>query len=329
MDSGALPMKNFLQRAALALLLAACPLARAHVLTDAERSAPSFGWHFEPWVVVMMTVSATAYIAGYFRLQRRSGLGGRRTPAGPVSGARRVWLAAFAGGWITLIAALMSPLDTLSDALFSVHMVQHESLMLIAAPLLVLGRPLAVWIWALPRAARLWVGRTVHTRAVAGTWRMLTAPLVAWLLHAAALWAWHAPSLFEAALAHSVVHTLQHASFLATALLFWWAVLGDSARRQSGGHAMLSLFTTMVHTSALGALITLAPGLWYPSYIETCSALGVDPLHDQQLGGLIMWVPGAAAYLFGGLVVASRWLGHDDPSPVFTRRPGRVKDGVQ
>lgn len=316
-------MKTLAERAALTLLLTGCPLARAHVLSDAERSAPSFGWSFEAWVIALMAVSALAYVAGYIRLQRRGGRLGRAARA------RRLWLAAFVAGWATLVIALMSPLDTLSGALFSAHMVQHESMMLIAAPLCVLGRPLGVWIWALPRAARLQVARAVRTPAVAHAWRPAFAPLTAWLLHAAALWAWHAPTLFEAALAHPFIHTLQHASFLVSALLFWWTVFGDGARRQSGGHAMLSLFTTMVHTSALGALITLSPGLWYPSYVETCSALGVDPLQDQQLGGLIMWVPGAAAYLAGGLVVAARWLARGDRSPLFTRRAASVKDAAQ
>ena len=319
-------MKMRFEYRAFALLVTASPLAGAHVLTDAERSAPSFGWSFEPWVVALMAVSAAAYMAGYIRLQRR---GGRSGQGGRGTRARRLRLAAFLGGWGALIVALISPLDTLSGALFSAHMVQHESMMLIAAPLCVLGRPLGVWIWAWPRAARLGIGRVVRTSCVAGAWRTLSAPLTAWLLHAAALWAWHAPILFEAALADPFVHTLQHASFLLSALLFWWTVFGDGARRQAGGHAMLSLFTTMVHTSALGALIALSPGLWYPSYVETCSALGIDPLHDQQLGGLIMWVPGAAAYLVGGLVVASRWLARSDRSPGFTGRPVSVKDGMQ
>jgi putative membrane protein len=188
----------------------------------------------------------------------------------------------------------------------------------------VAGRPLGVWIWALPRPARLWVGGIVRARAFARAWRFLTAPLVAWLLHALALWAWHAPGLFEAALAHPWVHTLQHASFLLTALIFWWTVTGEGARRSTSGHAMLSLFTTMVHTSALGALITLSPELWYPSYVEPCSALGIDPLHDQQLGGLIMWVPGAAAYLAGGLLVAGRWLTRADRQPAYRHEAPRA-----
>ncbi len=142
---------------------------------------------------------------------------------------------------------------------------------------------------------------------------------------AAALWAWHLPMLFEAALVHPALHTLQHACFLLTALLFWWGILETrtpGAARAGSAHAMFSLFTTMVHTSALGALLTLAPGLWYPFYIEPCSLLGMDPLKDQQLGGLIMfimWVPAALAYLLAALAVAARWLarGQNETVPVI------------
>jgi cytochrome c oxidase assembly factor CtaG len=283
-----------------ALIVIHSRIAGAHVLSDAERSAPTFGWSFDGWVVALLFASALAYAIGYVRLRRRGSQHSRST---------RAWHAsAFAGGMAALVFALCSPLDTLSAALFSAHMVQHETMMLIAAPLLVLGRPLGVWIWALPRKARQCVGRAVRASAFARAWRGLTAPLAGWILHAAALWGWHAPAMFEAALAHSWVHTLQHASFLLTALIFWWTVFGDGASRQSGGHAMLSVFTTMVHTSALGALISLAPGLWYPSYVEPTSALGIDPLHDQQAGGLIMWVPAAVVYLIGGLAIAGRWL---------------------
>ncbi|MCC8392279.1 cytochrome c oxidase assembly protein [Paraburkholderia sp. MMS20-SJTR3] len=313
----------------------ACPGALAHGLSDNERSAPafaqSFAWSVEPWIVALLALSVAAYSIGYLRLRRRSrGRGAASGPAnGPSSGlrssARNRQMLAFIAGCGTLAIALLSPLDTLSGALFSAHMVQHEALMLIAAPLCVAGRPLAVWLWALPRRARLALGALVRARGFARAWRWLSAPLVAWLLHAAALWAWHAPALFEAALAHRGVHALQHASFLLSALLFWWTVTGDGARRGNGGHAMLSLFTTMVHTSALGALTTLAPGLWYPSYVESCSALGIDPLHDQQLGGLIMWVPGALAYLAGALLVAARWLSRAERRPAFMREAARAQ----
>ncbi|MGT2477174.1 cytochrome c oxidase assembly protein [Paraburkholderia terrae] len=299
-------------------------VAIAHVLSASDPVVPSFGWTAAPWVLALMMASLVAYGIGYVRLRSRG------SPHAHSARVRATHLAAFAGGWLGLALALFSPLDPLGSALFSAHMVQHESMMLIAAPLLVIGRPLGVWIWALPKRARLRLGWLVRTRAFSRFWRALSLPLVAWLLHAMALWAWHAPALFQAALVHQWVHSLQHASFLLTALLFWWTVAGDGARRQTDGHAMLSLFTTMVHTGALGALITLAPGLWYPLYVEPCSALGVDPLHDQQLGGLIMWVPAATAYLVGGLAIAARWLTRRNVPMLTTRHAVIVpRDGTR
>ena len=282
---------------------------KAHVLSAAERSAPPvLRWTFEPWVVALLIVSLALYVAGYRRLRARSKRGRE---------VRARQLGAFVLGWLMLVAALDSPLDALSAALFSAHMVQHELMMIVAAPLLVLSRPLAVWLWAFPPAARHRIAAAVRTPPLRALWRTLCAPAVAWMLHAAALWAWHMPRLFEAALASSAIHTLQHASFLLSALLFWWVVFGEGTRRDQSGYAMLSLFTTMVHTGALGALLTLAPGLWYPAYIEPTSALGFDPLQDQQLGGLVMWVPGGLAYLIAALATGARWLMHRAPATLM------------
>jgi putative membrane protein len=193
------------------------------------------------------------------------------------------------------------------QSLFSAHMVQHEVLMVVAAPLLVIGRPLAVWVWGLPAAWRQPAARATRLPAVRGLWTFLTYAPAAWALHGIVLWAWHLPALFEAALRNPWVHTAQHLSFFFTALLFWWAPLGS--RSQTGrGASMLYLFTTMVHTGALGALLTLSPTIWYPAYGPTAAALGVDPLEDQQLGGLVMWVPAGLAYLFAGIACAASAL---------------------
>lgn len=294
--------------------LLACADAHAHVAAEAGGAAvvSPLAWTFEPWIIIVLTASIVLYLCGYMRLRKRSTHGRwERT--------RR--LCAFIAGWLTLVVALISPLHALSEWLFSAHMLQHELFMLVAAPLLVIGRPLAVWLWACPAGARLRIGAATRSRWIALPWRWLTLPVVAWLLHAAALWVWHAPRFFEAALARPGIHTLQHASFLASALLFWWTVFGrvSDARGASNAHAMLSLFTTMVHTGALGALLTLAPDVWYPSCIETTRALGFDPLQDQQLGGLVMWVPGGLAYLIGGLLVGARWLMRRPPSRVDDR----------
>jgi cytochrome c oxidase assembly factor CtaG len=125
-------------------------------------------------------------------------------------------------------------------------------------------------------------------------------------VHALALWLWHVPALFEAALTHPSVHVLQHSSFLGSALLFWGSVFGRAPRR-AGAVALASLFTTMVHTGALGALLTFSPTVWYPHYAQG-AVLGLGALEDQQLGGLIMWVPAGGAYLAAALAILAGWL---------------------
>jgi putative membrane protein len=118
------------------------------------------------------------------------------------------------------------------------------------------------------------------------------------------LWGWHLPVAFEAALHDAWIHDLQHASFLASALLFWWVLF---ARRTRGGDgpAVLYLFTTMVHTGALGALLTFSPTAWYGAY---AGGFGLSALEDQQLGGLVMWIPGGTVYLAAGVHLLGRWL---------------------
>jgi putative membrane protein len=237
--------------------------------------------------------------------------------AGRDRGVQRSRAAAFAAGWLVLVVALVSPLDALGGLLFSGHMVQHELLMVLAAPLLVLGRPLGVWAWGLPQRWRPWAGRCAAIAPVAWLWRLLTHPPTAWALHGLALWAWHVPVAFQAALASDALHSLQHASFLFTALLFWWGPLGRAAR-QDAGASLLYLFTTMVHTGALGALLTLSPTLWYPAYAGSTAAFGLDPLEDQQIGGLIMWIPAGLAYLAAGIAVLAGSLREVDAARRWT-----------
>lgn len=267
----------------------------------ADGDASWLAWSFEPWVVIPMMIAIALYIAGVARIWRHAGTG---------RGISTAQAMAFAGGQVALIGALVSPLDAMGTHLFSAHMIQHEVLMLIAAPLLVLSKPLAAWSWAFPRGSRHQLPDFTHRRAVRGPWRALTHPLSAWVVHAVALWIWHLPGLFGLALRHDGWHTLQHASFLITALLFWWATIGGGdARSSQRSTALLSLFTTMIHTGALGALLTFAPRPWYSEYVATTRAFGLDPLEDQQLGGLVMWIPGGIAYIVAALAIVGQWLG--------------------
>lgn len=256
---------------------------------------PEVSWTFEPWVVACLLLAAVLYARGAWALWRKAGLGRGLTLA---------QACAFTAGWLTLSVALVSPIDALGGTLFSAHMVQHELLMVIAAPLFVSARPLETWTWGLPSSWRRGAGRIGHWPPLRHFWSALTAPASAWALHAAALWIWHIPIFFDAALRSENLHTLQHMSFLASALLLWWAVLGRVGERRPGLAIALS-FTTMLHTGALGALLTFSPSAWYRGYHHT-ETFGLTVLQDQQLGGLIMWVPGGVAYLAAGLVLVFR-----------------------
>jgi cytochrome c oxidase assembly factor CtaG len=141
--------------------------------------------------------------------------------------------------------------------------------------------------------------------ALHGLWDVLGTPVGAWTFHALALWIWHLPALFVAAQASLPLHCLQHVCFFASALGFWWVAFGGMARATNAA-SIASLFTTMLHTSALGALLTFAPTPWYAHAGPL--AFGLSPLEDQQLGGLVMWVPGGFAYMVAGLAIVGAWL---------------------
>ena len=291
-----MPLKARNARRLVLAACAVCPALAAHAHALEGEAHAALPWSFEPWVLACLGLSAVWYAAGVVRLWRHAGRG-RGIGVFPV--------VSFAAGWLALAAALVSPIDALGDDLFSAHMVQHEMLMIVAAPLLVVGRPLAAWAWGLPRGWRVAIGAFFHHPAWRRPWQVITAPVAAWALHAAALWGWHLPVLFDAALANEAVHALQHAAFLFTALLFWWSLV-EADRRGRHGVALLSLFTTFAHTGVLGALLTLASVPFYAPYFGTTSVHGLTPLEDQQLGGLVMWIPSGLVYLVCGLVLAAR-----------------------
>jgi putative membrane protein len=180
-------------------------------------------------------------------------------------------------------------------------MAEHELMMLAAAPLLVLARPLAIMLWAFPAAARRALGAASKSAPIAVAWKGLTDPAVATLLQACALWLWHAPALFDRALTQEAWHIAQHVSFLATALLFWSAVLD---RRRGVGQAALCLFTTSLISGALGAFMALSKSPWYEAYAAMgMTPFGLSPTEDQQLAGVIMWVPGGLVHAIAALVI--------------------------
>ena len=266
-------------------------------------------WTLSLPIVIPLVATLVLYVVGMRALWHRAGVG---------RGVRGWRAASFAAGWLALVVALVSPLHALGEALFSAHMAQHELLMTIAAPLLVLGRPLVPALFALPPGARRGASHWTQAPWFRAVWRRLSQPGTAWLLHAIAIWGWHLPRLYDATLENDLVHTLQHVSFLGTALLFWWTVLQPSWSGR--GAAMISLFTTMLHTGALGAILTVSSSTWYPAYAATTQPWGLTPLEDQQLGGLIMWIPGGAAYLIAALALLGNSLRESERrAPRWTR----------
>jgi putative membrane protein len=257
-------------------------------------------WSWDPWVIALLALSAVLYAGGLARLWRRAGAG---------TGLRRWEAGCFAAGWLALFAALVSPLDALGGVLFSAHMAQHEVLMLIAAPLFVLGRPLAVSLWALPPAGRETAVAAAQARPVAALWRTATGPFTAFAIHAVAIWIWHLPSLYQATLESDAVHAAQHLSFFGTAVLFWWTLIHGRYGKMGYGVAVFYVFATGLHSGVLGALITFAPRLLYPIYEARTAAWGLRPLEDQQLAGLLMWVPAGVIFIVLGLALFAAWLG--------------------
>jgi putative membrane protein len=269
----------------------------AHVGRPLEPHNLWRAWTFEPVTIALLALSAWTYATGLTRLWHAAGVG---------RGVRRHEAWSFAAGWLLLALTLLSPLHALGGVLFSAHMAQHELLMTVAAPLVVMGRPLIPFVWALSPRQRRITGQWTSARSVALSWRALTHPASAFFIHAAAIWVWHLPSLYDATVTSEAMHAAQHASFVGTALLFWWAVLHPSLARGGTPASIGLLFGTLLHTGALGAVLTLTSRLIYSAYATTTGPWGLTPIEDQQVGGLIMWVPGGLAYVVAALALVVR-----------------------
>jgi len=289
------------------LLLVLAAFVRAH---EGHDDAPAISSQVEISEVItsaLLLLSFVVYLLGVSRLWRT---------AGRARGISLRSAMAFCVGLLSMTIALVGPFHSLSETLFSAHMTQHEILMLIAAPLIVMGRPQVAFLWALPVGWRHVVKVITHAHSFESTWRLISGSFAAFLIHAAALWIWHIPALFDATLESDVIHALQHASFFGTALLFWWAIVNGSLDWKSSFVGVLFLFLTSLHSGILGAFLTFTREVWYPVYQNTTASYGLTPLEDQQLGGLIMWVPAGLVYIGAGLAMFARLLAQSEKRAV-------------
>lgn len=260
-------------------------------------------WSLDPVVLLGVVLLGTLYARGLKVLWGR----GRSRGVPP----RRV--TAFYAGLVSLLLAVVSPLDALAEALFSAHMVQHLALILLAAPLLVYGAPLVPVSLGLPQSVRRRLHQAGSSTIGRGSMGLLLAAPVVWSLHAATLWMWHVPALYERALFSEAVHALEHICFLGSALLLWALVVG-SVRRRRLDRALAAglLFLTALQSGALGVVLTFASSSLYEGH--AAPSWGMDPLTDQQLSGAIMWIPSGIVYLMAIAVLLYRWL-EDGPLP--------------
>lgn len=275
-------------------------------------------WTFEPGVLACLALGILWYARGVAR---------QRHASTDVSSA--IWLRAGAGvaGLFTIAVALVSPLNALGMALFSAHMVQHLLLVLVAAPLLVFAELSQPALLALPRewrtGLRAWWARDGAMQTIACAF---TAPAAAWLMHLGTLLFWHVPAPYGWAIRSDAVHAVEHVSFLATAVLFWWIAFQPSGRRRLGyGAGVLYVTSAGVVMGGLGAILTFAPSPWYTSHLLTTAAWHLTPLQDQQLAGVIMWAPSSLVYLAAASFLMVKWIGAE-PARVETprRTTGRV-----
>lgn len=253
-------------------------------------------WNVDPLLIAGFLLAVWAY--------RRGQVGGRRRAAD-------VWRTrCFAGAMAALAVALISPLDAMSSALASAHMVQHVLIVLVAAPLLALSAPSSALLRGSPLTVRRVTGRWRRRLGLTqADLRSLGHPVTLWLLHVATLWFWHARVLYDAALSNAFVHVVEHATFLVTGLLFWRVVIGArGAGRVSHGFGVLLVFLMALQSVFLSVLLVFARTPWYAGYATTTRPWGLEHLADQQLAGAIMWVPAGLVYLAAGLGLLVAWM---------------------
>ena len=256
-------------------------------------SVSGFEWSFEPAAVIPLALLLLVFLIGRARLQRRSNV-------------QRPGASLFLAGWGVLAFALISPLHEAGEQSFTMHMIEHELIMLVATLLLVESDAGGILAWGLPRPLRrAFAGG--WTSPLQSLWKQVTEPVTATVIQGVALWVWHAPALFNLALGSDWWHAAQHLSFVLASIVFWSAMLNP--RRGSYLLSAACLFLTSLVEGALGALMTFSASPWYAAYAAMgVTGIGVDPVTDQQLAGLVMWVPGGLLHAGAAVLLLHRWF---------------------
>ena len=302
-------MHGHRRRGAVALLVGTAASALAPAVALAHGAVPpeapsiasiALDWTLEPAVVVALLVAG----AGWLLLVRRID---RAHPATPVPHRRTF---AFLGGLATIAVALLSGISAYDASLFSVHMVQHVLLTLVAAPLIALGAPITTILRAAtPGVRRRFLLPILHSRVL----RILAFPVVAWLIFAGVMWGTHFSPLFDAALGDPLVHDLEHGLFLGAALLFWWPAIGldPSPWRMPHPVRVMYVFLQMPQTTFLAVTILNSTVVLYAHYATVVRTWGPAILEDQRIAGGVMWLAGDVLFLAAMAAILAGWMRHE------------------
>src|SRR5690606_23737616 len=287
------------RRTAILLLAGIAPTAPA-LAHDSGHGVPTLAdaWTLSPLLLVPLALFVALYLAGLRRLWRGGHVG---------RGISRAEGLAFAAGVVALLLATVWPFDALGEWSLAAHMAQHMLLLAVAPPLLLAARPRAALAAALPADWSRAVHRVAQALAVAPLRSLATATMA----NVAVMWGWHMPAALELALASDAVHWLMHASFLAAGL-WLWSLLWQRQRDDAAGGALagtVAIVVVMMQMGLLGALLTFSRRSLFPFYAARAPQLGLDVLADQQLAGLIMWVPSSLPYLVGAIWLLAREFG--------------------
>jgi putative membrane protein len=277
--------------------------AWAHPSTDATSFTD---WHWRPDVIIVVTFLSTAYVIGWRRLRKRN------------LHSTKAWqLLLYLASMTTICLALLSPIDALGSFLFIFHMTQHELLMMVAAPLLLLADPLPAFLWRLPQRPRHRLGRFLARDALLRralkimTWMGLTLPL-----YMVSLWGWHYPPAFEAALRNDLIHDLKHLSFFISGLLFWWPVINPAPRVHGyisyGFRIFYVIVATLPTMLPVMGLVFFTERIFYPYYASVPRLWGITIIEDQSNGWAIMALAEGTVYLIAILLLVARMAQHEE-----------------